>query len=90
MPYTCTSCGRYQQGHSADGICPASECQPARLGAAATRTRAEAILKPVVLEARQNERAAVVAWLQAMARGNPHAGHLLTLAESIAAGEHVS
>ena len=65
MPYTCTSCGRYQQGHSADGICPASECQPARQAKHQRRVMASVGRDEAMrAEGRALERAAVVLWLR--------------------------
>jgi len=82
MPYTCTSCGRYQQGHSADGICPASECQPARQAKAAQQVTVpfrhasegdiyDRALDAVIQLARAEERAAIVVWLRTGAARHP-------------------
>jgi hypothetical protein len=94
MPYTCTSCGRYQQGHSADGICPASECQPARQAKAAAEKAATSkgtgtVITPHELSFRNGmavERAAIVAWLRTPG-GDPYVTH--ELAQQIEAGEHL-
>ena len=86
MPYTCTSCGRYQQGHSADGICPASECQPAR------DAHRERVLQSVGrdeamrAEGRALERAAVVLWLRTTMQD---LGPFRELVDAIEAGEHL-
>lgn len=64
MPYTCTSCGRYQQGHSADGICPASECQPARQAKAAAAER----VKPSPSAARDDLVALLTRWAPSSVR----------------------
>jgi hypothetical protein len=58
MPYTCKSCGRYSQGQSADGICPAPAC-------VATRGPAVVKIGKELIEAiRAVERAAIVVWLR--------------------------
>jgi hypothetical protein len=43
MPYTCKSCGHYQQGQSADGICPAPACVATRAQSGTTAVRAGVI-----------------------------------------------
>ena len=95
MPYMCTSCGRYQQGHSADGICPASECQPARQAKHQRRVMASVGRDEAMrAEGRALERARVVAWLRDPLRMNlptPTPGmSLVALADALEAGEHLS
>lgn len=90
MPYTCKSCGRYQLGASADGICPASECQPARQAAAMVKGSLPRVADVErAIAARYAERAAIVKWLRSedMPGGDPHVA--CELADRIEAGEHL-
>lgn len=100
MPYTCSSCGRYQQGQSADGICPASECQPARQAKArlASAIKQERIVfdgnvpdelqakfVELVVKVRFQERALITTWL----RSTGAVSSLAEAAAAIDAGSHL-